>query len=144
MTSPAVAAKAILVSASVGVSTPTADWSIHVSKMPAEPARAIAIFDTGGSQNPDPMWLLDYKTIQVQVRGSVNDYTLAYGKMAAVKDVLLGMVARTVDGGRWDGVTGIGDILFLERDKNDWPLLAMNFRIIVEPDTNALTNREPL
>jgi hypothetical protein len=145
MASPAIAAKSILVDASAGEDTPTADWSIHVSKMPASPARAIAIFDTGGTnEGPHPSLLLDYRTFQVQVRGNVSDYALAYARCALIKDVLLGMTAQTVMSDRWNGVTMMGDITFLHRDENDMPVLVMNFRAIIEPADNATTQREPL
>lgn len=140
-----VGAKGLLVTAGVGSASPTSDWGVHVSLMPATPIRAIAIFDTGGTgEGPNPKWLLDYRTIQVQVRGGTNDYEVAYAKIQAVKDVLLGMGAQTVEGDRWDGVTGIGDINFIGRNENDQPILVMNFRVIVEPADNALTQREPL
>jgi hypothetical protein len=144
MASPAVGAKALLVAASVGSNVPSEDWSVHISKMPAIPDRAIAIFDSGGVENPNPKWLLDYKSIQVRVRGNVSDYTAVYQKITDVQDVLLGLTAQTVAGDRWDGVTGISDITFLGRDDNDRPELIANFRIIIERPTNALTNREPL
>lgn len=145
MTSQAIVAKSVLVTASIGSATPSSDWSIHVSKMPPTPHRAIAIHDTGGSENPNPKWLLDYRTFQVHVRGGVNDYAAAYDKIAAVKDVLLGITAFVHSGGdRWDGVTCIGDITFIGRDENDRPSLVLNFRAIIEPADNATTNREPL
>ncbi len=143
---PSVDAKALLLARGVGDADPTADWGIHVSFLPPEPSRVIAIFDTGGTgEGPNPKWLLDYRTIQVLVRGGVNDYVAAYTIAQAVKDALLGMTAQVVESGdRWDGVTGVGDIMFLARDDNQNPTLSINFRIIIEPLTNALTNREPL
>jgi hypothetical protein len=144
MASQAFGAKTILLAAGVGSGTPSADWSIHVSKLPATPDRAIAIFDSGGAETADPRWLLDYRTIQVLVRGGKNDYNLTYNTAAMVKDALLGLEAQVVGGDRWDGVTMIGDITFVSRDDNDRPTLSVNFRIIVEPATNALTNREVL
>jgi hypothetical protein len=105
----------------------------------------IAIFDTGGTgEGPSPKWLLDYRTFQIRTRGMVNDYVLAYQKLEACKDVLLGMQAQVVGGDRWDGITGIGDITFLGRNENDQPELAMNFRLIFEPAASVLTKREPL
>lgn len=142
---PSLGAKGLIVTATVGSNTPTADWSVHLSVMPSTPDRAIAIFDTGGTEEgPNPKWLLDYRTIQVRVRGKPNDYQTIYAKIAQVKDVLLGLPAQTVEGDRWCGVTGLGDITFLGRDENDRPELIMNFRIIMEPADNALTNREVL
>lgn len=144
MTSPSLGAKALVIAASVGSDVPSEDWSVHISKMPEAPNRAIAIFDTGGTEPPNPKWLLEYKSIQVRVRGGVSDYTTIYSKISEVKDVLLGLPAQVVGDDRWDGVTGIGDITFLGRDENDRPELVMNFRIIIEPAVSSLTNREVL
>ena len=144
MTSQAVGAKTLLDSAGVGSLTPTADWSMHISKLPNKPDKAIAIFDSGGAETANPKWLLDYRTFQVMVRGGANDYVEAFNKTAEVKDALLGLPAQTVEGDRWDGVTLIGDITFVGRDENDRPMLSVNFRVIIEPADNALTNREVL
>jgi hypothetical protein len=145
MASQSLGAKGLLVSAAVGSATPTDDWSIHVSKMPPTPDKAIAIFDTGGTgEGPSPKWLLDYRTMQVRVRSNADDYTGAYNKMQDVKDVLLGLPAQAVLGDRWDGVTILSDITFIGRDDNDRPELSINFRLIIEPATNALTHREVL
>lgn len=145
MAIPSVGAKGLIVAAGVGSATPTADWGVQISTIPALPIRTIAIFDTGGTgEGPNAKWLLDYRTFQVQVRGNVNDYVLAWSKMEACKDVLLGMIPQVIGGDRWDGVTGIGDITFLGRNENDQPMLSMNFRLIYEPAASALTKREPL
>jgi hypothetical protein len=145
MSIPSVGAKGLLVAAGVGSDTPTDDWGIHISQLPAMPIKAIAIYDTGGTgEGPNPKWLLDYRTIQVMVRGSSNGYEEAYGKAQAVKDTLLGLPAQVVGDDRWDGVTGVGDITFVARNENNQPMIAINFRIIIEPGVNLLTNREPL
>jgi hypothetical protein len=143
---PSVDAKALLLGASVGSADPDADWGIHVSMVPPEPVRAISIFDTGGTgEGPNPKWRLDYRTIQVLVRGGQNDYVAAYEKAQNVKDALLGVPAHVAaSGDRWDGVTGIGDITHLARDENGFVMLSINFRIIIEPAATALTNREAL
>lgn len=148
MASPAIGAKSLLVSATVGSATPTADWSIHVSKMPdgeGVPDRAIAIFDTGGGEeNANPKWLLDYRTIQIRVRARQDEYADAYAKIAQCKDVLLGLPPTTVGGDEWNSVTSLGDITFLGRDDNDRPELVYNLQIIMEPADSVLTNREVL
>jgi len=78
------------------------------------------------------------------VRGGLNEYIDGYQKASDIKDVLLGMGAQTVGGDRWDGVTGMGDILYLGMDENKCHRFSVNFRIIIEPAANALTNREAL
>jgi hypothetical protein len=145
MASQAVGAKTLLVAASVGSATPTADWSVHVSKMPPLPNKAIAIFDSGGTgEGPNPKWLLDYRTMQVRIRSEPDDYVGAFDKAQQVKDTLLGLPAQTVGSDVWDGVTILSDITFIGRDDNDRPELSINFRLIIEPATNALTHREVL
>lgn len=138
--------KAILVADGVGTGTLSADWGIHISKMPASPpspARVIAIFDTGGAA-PWPHVLLDFPTVQVRVRGGVSDYSAAYDKAKNVKDSLLNLPSATIGGDKWERITQLADIAFVGRDEGDLPEFNLNFRVIVKPSTNALTNRAVL
>lgn len=124
----------------VGSSTPSDDWGTHVSKMPEDPDKAIAIFDTGGS-NPNPSLLLDFVTVQVRVRSKAGDNGGAWVKAKAVKDRLLGYPSATVGSDRVVSVISIGDIAFLGRDAKDRPEYVTNWRLIIEPATSDLTNR---
>lgn len=129
---------------SVVGASPTVDWGLNISKMPTTPIRSIAIFDTGGF-NPNPALLLDFKTVQVQVRGNANDNALTYEKAQGIKDRLLGAPSQDMPGAapqdRMVSLTMIGDITFAGRDENDYPIYTINFRLITEPATNALTQR---
>lgn len=129
---------------SVVGATPIADWGINISKLPPTPIRSVAIFDTGGT-NPNPALLLDFKTAQVQIRGNVNDNALVYAQAQAIKDRLLGAPSQDMPGAapqdRMVSLTMIGDITFVGRDENDYPIYTINFRLIIEPATNALTQR---
>lgn len=131
----------LLIDSGVCIETPTADWSVHVSDLPAKPIRAVTVVDAGGL-NADPAWLLDYRSIQITVRG--KKYTEAYQRMAAVKDVLLGIDAQAFNGDWCCGITSLGDFSFIGNDKNDCPYFTWNCRVILEPADNALTSREPL
>jgi hypothetical protein len=132
----------ILVDKGVGVLSGNG-WTIKVSQYVSTPDQLITINDTGGAP-PNPKWRLDFPTFQVQVRGAVNGYAAAWQKMKDCKDVLLGMDAQEVNGDRWDGVLAMGDLVPLGYDEQNRPMLAMNFRMFVEPAASALDNRESL
>lgn len=133
----------LLAAPAVVSSVVTADWCTHISKVPTTPHRVIGLFDTGGV-NPNPAILLDFKTVQVQVRGGPNDNELTFSKAQAIKDRLLGIDSQTVLGDRLCSLTMIGDITFMGRNDQDQPLYSINFRLIIEPATNSLTNRVPV
>lgn len=129
---------------SITGAAPTNDWGVNISKLPLSPTRVIAIFDTGGIGSPNPALLLNFPTVQIQVRGNSNDNALVYAKAQDIKDRLLGADSQDVLGDRLVSVGMIGDITFMGRDDNDCPIYSLNFRLIVEPATNALTHRIPV
>ncbi len=141
MAAPSEIVRAILQQATAVIPTnPSAEWASHVSKMPENPDRAVAIFDTGGG-NSHPSLLLDFATVQVRVRSAAGDNSGAWTKIKAVKDRLLGYPSANVGSDRVVSITSIGDITFLGRDINDRPEYVTNWRLIIEPATTALTNR---
>ncbi len=142
MASPAKGAMDLLVGVGVGVDG-DAGWAIKVGRAPTSPDTLISIYDTPG-EAPNPKWLLSFPHFQVQVRGAIDDYAGAYQKAKDVQDVLLGMKSQAVNGDQWDGIVGVGDIAFLKFDENNRPLFAVNFKVFLEPATNALTQRQPL
>lgn len=125
----------------VGDIVVTNAWGMNISKLLATPDRTIGLFDTGGT-NPNPAIRLDFKTLQVQVRGGANDNAVAYQKAQDVKDRLLGIDSQDVLGDRMVSLTMLGDITFAGRDENDRPIYTLNFRMIIEPVASALTHRE--
>lgn len=143
MASLAEGARTLLIAASVGEAATSSNWPIHVFMMPNTPDEAIVIKDTGGPGD-DPKWLLDFSRIQVMVRGNENGYQAAYQKAKDIKDVLLGLPSQDLNGDRWVSVTSGGGILPLGLDDTKRPLISVNFQLIIEPGTSALTNREPL
>lgn len=141
MTSPADQISDLLVPNIIGGTT---GWSRIVGQMPDQPSKAACFYDTGGLP-PNPKWLLDYRSIQVVVRSDPDTYGIAYAKVQEIRDKLLGLDPVTLPSNdRISGITGIGDINFLEYDSKSRPKFTMNFRIFWEPATNALTSREPL
>lgn len=132
MPAPSEGMKTLLIADGVGSGSPTVDWGIHVSKMPASPDRVIAIFDTGGF-NPHPAFLLDFPTIQIRVRAKPGDYVTLHNKAQAIKDSLLGLPSQDLLGERWDAINLLSDIAFLGRDENDRPEFSLNFRATIEP-----------
>ncbi len=138
MTSPAEDFKSLLITATVGSTSPDSDWGVHVSKEPTSPDRTITIYDTGGPE-PNPKFLLDFNTVQVRVRGNVNDYQTTHTKIQAVKDALLGLPKQTVNGTIFTGVWALTDIIFLKYDDNNRPVFVINWRTALEPASG--TNR---
>lgn len=123
----------------------TADWGTSISKMPTTPIRVVGIFDTGGIGAPNPALLLDFPTVQIQVRGNPADNAIVYSKAKEIKDRCLGAPSQDISGDRLVSVGMISDITFMGRDEsNDQPSYSINFRLIVEPATNALTQRIPI
>lgn len=140
--SPAVAAKDVLVTAGV-VAASGVGWRVFVGRMVDDPDTIVTMMDTPG-KNPNPKWLLNEPTIQALVRGGKDDYSGGWSKAKEVQDVLLGITPQVVNGDRWDGVLGMGDVTFLKYDEKNRPIFSVNFRMYVEPAASALTNREVL
>jgi hypothetical protein len=137
--------KDILVAQSLGVAAATTGWAIRISKMSSSPATQIMIADTGG-MNVNPAWLYEEKTLQVLVRGAPDGYEAAWQKAKDIKDALVGIDPHDRDGDRWDGITMLGDLAFLQYDEQDRPIFTMNFRLLLEPSAanSPLTHRESL
>lgn len=140
MTAPSEGIKDILVDAGLGTFGSGA-WPIYISKLPAEPDNAIAIYDTGG-QAPDPKWLLDYPNVVIMVRAKT--YPDASAKMRHIRSKLLGLASQDINSDRWVSLSQQGDIVDAGHDEKDRNLLTATFRLIIEPAGDAYTNREPL
>jgi hypothetical protein len=138
MPSPADTASGLLPATVVGGSS---GWLLRVGRMDPSPDKIIAFFDSAG-QNPDPRWLLDYPTFQARVRGSINGYPDTYDKAKQVKDVILGLTPQDIGTDRWASVIMLGDIGFMGYDDKERPEFSVNFRAIIHPAANALTQRD--
>ena len=134
-----------LVANTVGVfeSETVGVWGIYIGKTPMRPDTTITITQFGGLP-PDPKFLLDYPSIQVRVRGDKGKYRDTRLKTKDIKDVLLGCVSQTVNDDRWVSVTMETDPVFLGYDENERPEFVLNFNMIVEPQSTALSNRQAL
>ncbi len=102
--------------------------------------RQIVFTDTGGLPS-NPKWLIDFPTVQVITRDTANGYKAAWNAIKVIKDLCLGLDGQTINGDRWNSVTIGSDITFLGRDANNRPEFSLNFRLIIEPQTNSNTNR---
>lgn len=119
-------------------------WRVGVGGFTDSPANQISVVDTAG-QAPNPLYLLDYPSFQVLVRGEVNGYQSAYYKARNVFDVLLGCEPRVASNGdRWDGILAVGQPMFIGNDQLGRPLISCNFRAYMEPGQSPLSNRTPL
>lgn len=118
----------------------TSGWVIEVGTLPKTPDRVIMISDTGGLE-ASPKWLLDFPSVQVMVRGGVNDYLDTFREIKAVKDIMLGLGSKTINLDEWVSVTLGSDVTHIGRDENSRPLFSVNFRLIIEPQLVANSNR---
>lgn len=132
MKSPAAGANSLLVTATIGTFAALTGWSLNIGKLPTTPDTAIACVDTGGV-TPNPLFALNFPSVQTLVRGAPGDYIGAHDKGRDVIDVLLGLGDSVVDGDSWEGITQIGDLSFLGYDERNRPLFSANFSIHVEP-----------
>lgn len=128
---------------SASATVQTADWSLFFEGLPKSPHRAIHVREIGGLIN-NPKWLLDYVSFQLLVRGENGERNDVRQKCIDCRDTLLGIDAQDINGDRWCGITAIGNIGYMGTDETDRPRYFWNFQLIVEPATNALTNRQPL
>ena len=140
MTSPAVMLSGLVPNTIVGGST---GWILKVGKLVDSPDQVAVFYDTGG-QNPNPRWLVDFSMVMVQVRGTANNYGSTYTKIRQVRDALLGLDSQDVGSDRLVSIICMGDIGFLSYDDAQRPLFSVNFRVIIEPATDSITQREPL
>ena len=73
--------QAALIAAHVGQKTSSADdWMIYKGDLPDQPDRAICIYETPG-RPPLEAWAIDYPSVQLVVRGTVDDYTAVRNKI---------------------------------------------------------------
>ena len=127
----------------VGTWKAATGWNISIGNFPTTPDTAVGVM-LGPSLPANPKYLLDYPSVQILVRADTNGYAEGLDKITLAKDILLGIASQTVKGVRWVQVNMIGDINQLGRDDKARPMFSANFQFIIEPPTNADTNRIPL
>lgn len=143
MPSPAEIAVEFLHTAGIASKTATSGWVARIGRLTTGPDTQVACVDAPGEPS-DPRWLLDFPWVTVLVRGAPQAYDTAFQKAKDVKDKLLGLPSQDVTGGRWNSVRAAGDIGFVHYDESNRPVFSMNFRLIVEPNTSVLANRQSL
>jgi len=125
---------------------PVDTWGLFIGKQPDDNSgifdRSITLYDTGGA-SPLPHLALDYPHVMINVRGKPEQYTATREKAVALKNILLGLPSRDINGDRIVSVTLNGDINFVGYDDRNRPEFTLNFRLIVEPDATG-SNRQPL
>jgi len=143
MASPSEHLKNILVTAGIGAFGGVLPWAIYISKMPDTPDACITLYDSGG-ETPNPAWLLDFPSVQVRLRAGENDYQALYQKVKDIVDALLGYPSTDVSDGRLVSIRMDGGPAFLGYEEKKRPQFSINWTLIFEPNTSALTNRESL
>ena len=101
---------------------------LFVSEMPMEPDQCVCVYDTGG-ESPEGDYIYERPTVQVRVRGVKGDYLVAHELAQSIRDTLNGEHNHTINGARYIGIWGVGDVIFAGYDDNHRPLLTINFRL---------------
>ncbi len=144
MASPAISIKDMLIDDGVGAVVASGNaWTIRVGQMTEDADEMLAVFDTPGAP-PNPLWLLDFPTVQVMIRGAIDGYDAAWTKGRNVKDALLGRAPEVKNSDSFDAINGLGDLMFLRYDTKNRPLFSVNFNLIVEPATSGFATRTVL
>lgn len=119
-------------------------WRVGVGQFTDKPDTQVICSD-GPGMDSNPKWLLDFVTVQVMVRGlRQGGYDDAFRKAREAYDRLVGIDPVVVNSDRWDGIINIGLPHYIGQDPNGCPLIAANYRIIIEPAASPETHREPL
>lgn len=118
-------------------------WVFKLGQLPPTGDRCIALIDQGGPPS-FPHLLVDYRGLQVLVRGAVGDYQNSYVMANKVRDCILGMPGHPPEFTELDGVTERSTIVPLGYDDSNRHVWSNNFQLLVEPASNSLTHRESL
>lgn len=120
-------------------------WGFKFGQLVDAPNQQIVLIDQGDRAG-FPHLLVDYLGLQILVRGDKggNGYQVGYLKMREVRDILLGMTGHPDEFVELDGITERAPPVPLGNDDKDRHTWSWNVRLLVEPLTNALTNRESL
>lgn len=141
---PTLGVKDILVEEGIGlwaVDTSSVDvWAISISRQIDTPHTLITLYDAPGLA-PEPGLDIDYPSVQVVVRGTVNGYMAAWKKARQIRDALLGRSTEVRNGDMWASVTMMNDIMHLGEDENERPMLTMTFNLIIHPGDMTNSHR---
>lgn len=137
---PALDISALLVSASIGTAgtTSTSTWGIFIGKEPAGNYRTITLYNTVGL-DPEPLLNINYPSIQVRVRGIVNDYAAGWTKIADISKLLISHAVYSGTTATYTGFWQQGSDMFLMYDENSQPIFISSWRLAAQP--TSLGNR---
>lgn len=128
-----------------GRATHFTNWVFKIGKLTPNPDQVIALLDQGGPGG-FPHLAVDYLGLQVLVRSDKREdnYNTSYLMIRKVRDILLGIPGHPTQFSELDGITERSSIVPLGYDDSDRHVWSWNARLLVEPETNSLTNRVSL
>lgn len=133
--SPAEDIRSLLVNTD-GITTP-----IYINfESPSSTEDNITLYDLPGEE-PNPKFLLDFP--RIQARSKASNFVNAYDNLLEVFDKLLGRSAVTINTTRYTGIWAVTNILQLGKNDTDRYLVAVTFRLAVEP-AEVSQNRKAL
>lgn len=144
--SPAHALSDLLSTSGLGSTLSSAtSWRITTGRQVESPDSMITLYDTGGSA-PNPAFRINYKHIQVRVRGSKDNYSDAYIKINDICEFLNGITPQDLGDNHYSGIIMLGDVIAMGYDANSRPEFVANFRCFVEPTigSSAYMHRDSL
>ncbi len=140
MNDPAEAVKDALVTAGIGTFGAVSGWAIYIGQFPARPDTVLLINQVGG-RSPFPHLLLNFPTVQIQIRGNQGGYKVTRAQLKLAVDSLLGMSSQVLNGDTYRSCNQVGDVIYLGQDENERPMFSANLTFIVEPAATAGTHR---
>lgn len=102
----------------------TPPWEIFLSKMPPDPDRVIALYETAGQM---PFTSSDYPLLAFQVRTRATDYPTARDKMSSI---LLALHNASISGYVYILATQSGPVFLGEDAQANRPEFSLNFRVM--------------
>lgn len=102
------------------------DWGVFVALEPDQPKKCVTVYDTGGA---GPLTdELDFESVEFQVRVRAENYSDAYDKQEAIKDLLLQTAPLACEDHTFAGIAMVSSIISLGRDESNCFVLTANYR----------------
>lgn len=113
-------------------------WVVIVGVLPPEPDKVIAIRHSPG-RGGEPSIAMDYPAVQLIARGPAGQggYNETYQKLWAARQALVGIPSAPIAWPELTSCTLRGNILDLDYDENNRPMLAQNLNLIVSYVTDG-------
>jgi hypothetical protein len=123
----------LLQSASVA----TMGTDLFAGRMPPHPDRVLSLYEYAGFAPLETLgaagMALDRPSVQMIARGGRGNYPEAHALLIAARDVLIGVVDTSTNGGRLLRVRAAGSITTLGEDDNERPRLSLSLDVVAEP-----------